>query len=81
MKGLVERIYNDILACEEGIVRIDSEASRKIMQIAERHTGLSEGEREKLKALLYEAAFEAEHAGIKVGIRFTLDLLLSVYGG
>lgn len=80
MKDLVERIYNDILVCEEDTVKIDNQASREIRKIAERYPGLTDSEQEKLKDILFEAASFAEYAGIKIGIKFTLDLFLSVYG-
>jgi hypothetical protein len=80
MKDLVERIYNDILVCEEATVKIDNQASKTIRQIAGRYPRLTDSEQETLKDILYEAASSAEYAGIKIGIKFTLGLLLSVYG-
>lgn len=79
MKDLVERIYNDILACEEDTVNIDNQASRKINQIAMRYSKtLTPEEQEKLKDILFEAAYSAEIAGIKIGISFMLKLLHSI---
>ncbi len=81
MRDLIERIYNDILVCEKDTVKIDNKVSKDIWQITGRYPGLTEDEKEQLKDILYEAASSAEYAGIKIGIKFTLDLLLSVYGG
>lgn len=80
MKDLIERIYKDILIDEKDTVKIDNQVSREIRQIAKRYSGLTDDEQEKLEGILFEAASFSEHAGIKVGIKFTLDLLSSVYG-
>lgn len=80
MKDLVERIYDDILVLEKDTMKIDNQASKEIRKIAARHQGLTHDEREKLESILFEAAAFSEYAGIKIGIKFVLDLLLSVYG-
>lgn len=81
MKDLIERIYNDILVCEEDTVKIDNQVSKSVRRIVERYPGLTNNEQETLKDILYEAASSVEYAGIKVGIKFALDLLFSVYSG
>lgn len=80
MKDLIERIYKDILIDEKDTVKIDNQVSREIRQIAKRYSGLTDDEREELEGILFEAASFSETAGIKVGIKFALDLLFSVYG-
>ena len=80
MTDLIERIYNDILVYEKDTVEIDSKVSEKISQITERYSEkLTPDEQEKLKDILHEAVFSAEVAGIKVGIKFTFELLHSVF--
>ncbi len=80
MTDLLKRIYNDILVCEENTVKIDRKVSERINQIAERYSGqLTPDELEMLKDILYEVAFTAEHAGLKIGMKFILELLYSIF--
>lgn len=80
MTDLLKRIYNDILVWEENTVKIDRKVSEKINEITDRYSGqLTPDKLEMLKDILYEVAFTAEHAGLKIGMKFILELLYSVF--
>ena len=79
MEELLSKIYDRIVFYEKDCISLGTEFDQKVAEKLEpMKESISEDELEKLKELIYWAAFLEEKDGFRLGVRFTLKLLMEI---
>ena len=79
MEELLSKIYDRIVIYEKDCISLGTEFDQKVAEKLEpMKESISEDELEKLKELIYWAAFLEEKDGFRLGVRFTLKLLVEI---
>ena len=79
MEELLSKIYDRIVIYEKDCISLGTEFDQKVAEKLEpMKESISEDELEKLKELIYWAAFLEEKDGFRLGVRFTLKLLMEI---
>lgn len=79
MEELLSKIYDRIVIYEKDCISLGTEFDQKVAEKLEpMKESISEDELEKLKELIYWVAFLEEKDGFRLGVRFTLKLLMEI---
>lgn len=79
MEELLSKIYDRIVIYEKDCISLGTEFDQKVAEKLEpMKESISEDELEKLKELIYWAAFLEEKDGYRLGVKFTLKLLMEI---
>ena len=79
MEELLSKIYDRIVFYEKDCISLGTEFDQKVAEKLEpMKESISEDELEKLKELIYWVAFLEEKDGFRLGVRFTLKLLMEI---
>ena len=75
----MSKIYDRIVFYEKDCISLGTEFDQKVAEKLEpMKESISEDELENLKELIYWAAFLEEKDGFRLGVRFTLKLLMEI---
>ena len=79
MEELLSKIHDRIVIYEKDCISLGTEFDQKVAEKLEpMKESISEDELENLKELIYWAAFLEEKDGFRLGVRFTLKLLMEI---
>ena len=79
MEELLSKIYDRIVIYEKDCISLGTEFDQKVAEKLEpMKESISEDELDKLKELIYWAAFLEEKDGFRLGVKFTLKLLMEI---